>query len=119
MAPQITKETGRRLITSLIDEIARDYPSRIWASIPKDNSNLSKGFRDITFKEFANAINHAAHWLKESLKGERISYETLAYGGPKDLRHPIIAVAASKCEKKVSRERSSTEVKQLTGKCHS
>ncbi|MCJ1313972.1 hypothetical protein MMC25_007652 [Agyrium rufum] len=92
-----TKDTGRRLITTLIDEIAKENPNRVWACIPKDDSDLSKGFRDVIYREFSNAINHAAHWLKDSFNDEVVSRKTIAYSGPKDLRHPILAVAASKC----------------------
>lgn len=93
---------GERLITSLIDAIASEDPSRAWASIPQDDDDLSKGFVDISYKQLANAVNHAAWWLRENLTGETSIFETIAYTGPKDLRYPILAVAASKSGKQVN-----------------
>ncbi|MCJ1388063.1 hypothetical protein MMC18_000907 [Xylographa bjoerkii] len=96
------KESGRRLIVSLIDSIAIEDPGRAWASVPIDDSDLSKGFKDISYKELAIAINHSAHWLQEHITDNvRGEFETLAYAGPKDLRYPILAVAAVKCGKKL------------------
>lgn len=93
---------GERIITSLIDAIANEDPSRAWASIPQDDDDLSKGFVDISYKQLANAVNHAAWWLKDNLTGEISVFETIAYAGPKDLRYPILAVAASKSGKQVN-----------------
>jgi len=93
---------GERLITSLIDAVANEDPSRAWASIPRDDDDLSQGFVDISYKQLANAVNHAAWWLEENLTGERSIFETIAYTGPKDLRYPILAVAASKLGKQVN-----------------
>ncbi|MCJ1250586.1 hypothetical protein MMC30_007814 [Trapelia coarctata] len=90
-------QAGKRLIVSLIDEYATNNPSRVWASIPKDNDDLTKGFKDISFQQFANAINHAAKWLEQTITSQFSHFETLAYIGPKDLRYPILAVAAVKC----------------------
>lgn len=92
---------GERLIGSLIDDYAVNDPTRLWASTPIDNDDLSRGFQDINYRQFANAINHAAWWLKEQIATLCNDAETIAYAGPKDLRYPIIAVAALKLEKKV------------------
>jgi acyl-coenzyme A synthetase/AMP-(fatty) acid ligase len=90
---------GERLIGRLIDEYADRDPTRVWASIPINNDDLSKGYQDITYSQFANAINHAAWWLKEQMKADGNYVETIAYAGPKDLRYPVIAVAALKLRK--------------------
>ena len=95
MAP--SAQTGKRLIVNLIDAYATDDPNRVWVSIPKDNDDLARGFMDINFKQFANAINHAAKWVEASVSNHGAPFETLAYIGPKDLRYPILAVAAVKC----------------------
>ena len=101
---------GERLIGRLIDEYAANDPTRVWASIPVDDNDLSRGFQDITYKQFANAINHAAWWLKGQLvaknkdngNGSPTETFTFAYAGPKDLRCPIIAVAALKLGNQVT-----------------
>ena len=88
---------GQRLISSLIDEYAANDPSRVWASMPVANEDLSRGFQDITYGRFANAIDTATWWLQGRLEKQ---VETVAYAGPKDLRYAILAVAALKLGKK-------------------
>lgn len=96
---------GNRLIASLIDSYAVTDPQRAWASIPRDNQDISKGFIDISYKQFANAINHASWWLETNLNSSESlpNFEVLAYAGPKDLRYPILAVAMVKVGKQVHR----------------
>lgn len=96
-----TDQRGQRLLASLIDSYAVNEPGRTWASVPVDEEDLSKGFKDVTYKQFANAISCAAWWIKEKVGGTTGDFETLAYAGPKDLRYPLLAVAVVKCEKKV------------------
>ena len=50
-------------IISALDRRAELEPESIWVSIPKDNNDLSKGFRDINYREFANAVEYASTWL--------------------------------------------------------
>jgi len=92
---------GERLIASVIDYYANKEPGRVWASVPR-SEDLSKGFKDITYKQFANAINHASWWLEYSLGKSKGNFEIFAYAGPKDLRFPILAVAAVKVGRQVS-----------------
>ncbi|KAF1956867.1 putative AMP-binding enzyme [Byssothecium circinans] len=94
-------KTSTKLIVTQIDEYARTTPSRVWAVIPTDDNDLSKGFKDITYSEFANAIGHACTWLKANLPPAHLPFETVAYVGPKDVRYPILAVAAAKIGKKL------------------
>ena len=99
MAPVIAH--GERLIVSLIDSYARDDPKRPWVSVPIDDEDLSKGFRDINFAQFANAINHAARWLDCTLGRCEDGFEAFAYTGPKDLRYPILTMATVKVGRQV------------------
>ena len=91
---------GQRLLPITLDRIALTQPYRPWISVPLNNSDISKGFIDITFKQFANAINHAAAWLESSV-GNVGLFEVFAYEGPADARLAIIAVAAAKVGWKV------------------
>lgn len=93
---------GRRTILSLIDERAHQEPDSAWISIPIDEQELSKGFKEVTYSQFANAVNHAVHWLRENLPASSESFQSFAYAGPRDLRYPILAVAAGKLGKVVS-----------------
>ncbi|KAI9833793.1 MAG: hypothetical protein M1819_003527 [Sarea resinae] len=85
---------GQRLLPQVVDQTARDHPERPWVSIPR-TSNLADGYVDITYKQFANAVNRMARWLEDRL-GRSSTFETLAYMGPTDPRYPILALAAVK-----------------------
>lgn len=91
---------GRRLLAATIDHIAENEPNRSWVSVPV-NEDLSHGFKDISFKQFAEAINRAAWWLEQTLGVNNGNFETFAYAGEKDVRFPILAVAAIKVGRKV------------------
>ena len=85
-----------------IDRIAATDPDRIWASIPVDDNDLTKGFKDISYRQFATAVDIVAHWLRGSVAAEKVKkFETVTYLGPRDVRFPIIAVAAAKVGVKV------------------
>lgn len=103
MATSSDQEGHSRLLVTAIDQIARSQPQRTWVTVPKDEDDLSNGFVDITFKQFSNAINHAAAWLHSNLGPSSGSFDTFAYEGPNDVRAAILTVAAVKVERKVSR----------------
>ena len=94
-------QLGCRLLVTLIDQYAATEPSPVWAVVPVDEGDLSKGFKDMTYREFANAINIAAAWLQDRLPHFEQGFETIAYAGLKDIRYPIIAVAVAKLRRKV------------------
>lgn len=85
---------GRRLLPSLIDERARSNHSRPYASIPF-SKNVADGFRDISYCEFAQAINKCALWIIDQF-GRSSNADTLVYLGLSDLRYQILAMAAVK-----------------------
>lgn len=85
---------GRRLLPNVVDNLASSDPTRTFASIPL-SYNLQDGFRDITYKEFARAIDRCAWWMEESLGGSQ-TFETLNYVGPQDLRYAMLLFAAIK-----------------------
>ncbi|CAI6335581.1 unnamed protein product [Periconia digitata] len=90
-------KVGERLIAPTLDEYALSCPNQVFYSIPKHDNDLSQGFKNITCKQFSNAVNHAAAWLQtEVLSPNATPYEVIAYQGPNDLRYPILAIAASK-----------------------
>ncbi|KAJ5668962.1 hypothetical protein N7462_010032 [Penicillium macrosclerotiorum] len=89
---------GERILAAVVEERAKNNSSSPWLSIPVDENNLSLGFRDITFKQLNNYANHAAQWLIKALPNSE-EFQRLAYSGPKDLRYPILAIAAAKVQK--------------------
>jgi hypothetical protein len=91
---------GHRLLPTLIDDIADSNPTRAWASVPV-SSTLSDGSRDVSFREFSNAINRAA-WFLESSFGRATNFETLGYIGKPDMRYHVFSMAAAKTGYQVS-----------------
>lgn len=90
-----------RLLVSLIDDYAALQPWRVWAVVPVDVKDQTKGFTPITYGALGNAINHAVSWLLQNLPLETAPSGTIAYTGPKDIRYPILAIAAAKVGRKV------------------
>lgn len=83
--PQDKEKYGRRLIPSLVDELAQGTPNALFAQIPK-SSQFADGLEDVTIGTFARAINRCASWI-ESTVGKSENSDTVAYIGPSTLRH--------------------------------
>lgn len=99
-----TENHDRIALPKLLDDVATRYPDRPFASLPRDNENIARGYRDFSYGDIARAINRAAWWIvralgKCSAKG---GFETLHYVGPQDLRYVILMLAAVKTGYKVS-----------------
>jgi acyl-coenzyme A synthetase/AMP-(fatty) acid ligase len=92
---------GSRLLPTLIDETATSDPNRIYAAIPQDDADLSKGFKNITYAAFARVIDRLARWLDNTLGHADGTFPTFAYFGPRDLGYAIVVVAAAKVGRKV------------------
>jgi len=84
----------------VIDEAAEKNPDHILYTIPL-TSNPLDGFREISYRTYANAINRAAWWLK-SILGISDCFETIGYMGINDLRYQILCFSAMKVGYKVS-----------------
>lgn len=85
---------GRRLIPTLIDDLATHDPERVLFSIPRTTS-IEDGFEDITISVLARAINNCAWWIERTLQRSE-NFETLNYVGPQDLRYVILLLAGIK-----------------------
>ncbi|KAF2096352.1 acetyl-CoA synthetase-like protein [Rhizodiscina lignyota] len=85
---------GQRLIPIVIDELAERDGDRVMASCPR-SSDLSQGYRDVTIRDFANAINRLGAFL-ESRIGFSKTFETAGYFGLVDMRYHIITIALIK-----------------------
>ncbi|KAH9998549.1 nonribosomal peptide synthetase [Xylariaceae sp. FL0662B] len=87
---------GHRLIPNIIDELAHKDPQRECFSIPR-SSRPEDGWRAITFKEYANAINFISHMIIEKCGyPPHDTCPTLVYLGSNDARYVILLVAAVK-----------------------
>ena len=85
---------GRRLIPTLVDEIAQSDPHRPFISIPK-SQDLRDGYKDISYSEIAKAVDRCAWWIEKEL-GRSLISKTLFYIGPTDIRYIVVLLAASK-----------------------
>ena len=99
MAPEPPR--GHRLLSAIIDDYATVAPDKVYAIIPVNDNDLSHGFKNVTYRQFANAINAASWWLESTL-GQSHSFDTFAYYGLRDLRYIILIVAAAKVQRKVT-----------------
>ncbi|KAI0469801.1 acetyl-CoA synthetase-like protein [Xylariaceae sp. FL0804] len=86
---------GQRLLPVLIDELARHEPRKPWASLPLDDDDISRGYEDISYATFANAINKLA-WLIESSVGRSTNFDTVGYLGASDIRYHMMQMALCK-----------------------
>jgi acyl-CoA synthetase (AMP-forming)/AMP-acid ligase II len=93
---QQAPQYGKRLLVNIVDERAKREPDREWVFIP-NSSEPRDGWRKITYRQAANAINRIAHKLVESsglpAKG---SFPTVAYIGPSDARYLVFTLGAVK-----------------------
>jgi acyl-coenzyme A synthetase/AMP-(fatty) acid ligase len=90
----------KQMFNHLIDGLAQTRPEATWAKIPKDELTYESGYRKVSYKMMANAINGLAWWIKDEL-GESQSFETLAYFGLWDPRYILLLLAAVKVGYKV------------------
>ncbi|KAL2004119.1 hypothetical protein VTN02DRAFT_6583 [Thermoascus thermophilus] len=99
MADQTEQHIPGRLFPAVVDELAETTPDRKFCSMPK-GPNVSDGFRDITVKELAKAVNYTAWWIEKRL-GRSDKLETLAYMAANDVRYLVVILAANKAGYKV------------------
>ena len=88
------------LVPNLVDQRAQLTPDAIYSEYPISTLTYNEGYRKITYRDFANAVNGAARWLQTTL-GPGKDFETLAYMGPNDLRYPALILGAVKAGYKV------------------
>lgn len=90
----------KQLLPNIVDGIAKIRPEAIYAEIPRSRTSYESGYRKITYKDLANAINGVA-WLLEKHLGRGKKQETLAYIGPNDLGYIFMVLGAVKAGYKV------------------
>lgn len=88
-------------LPTLIDDIASRRPNHPFISLPINNDDLSHGYRDFTYSDFALAVDRCAWWIVSKLGrcGEdekKDRKRILAYVGPQDVRYPVMMLGAAK-----------------------
>ncbi|RYP31564.1 hypothetical protein DL768_011169 [Monosporascus sp. mg162] len=95
MAPEVEQAYGRRLMPSVLDELAKTNPNKLYGAIP-NTADVTEGFRDVTVADIARCANFMATWIVERF-GRSESFETLTYIGIEDFRGVAVFHAAVKC----------------------
>lgn len=90
-----------QLLNHLVDNKANQDPDLLYAEVPLSTTSFDAGFRKITYRKFANAIDGFAWWILKAF-GPGNS-KTLSYIGPNDLRHNILLLGSIKAGYKVSK----------------
>ncbi|CEN61371.1 hypothetical protein ASPCAL08025 [Aspergillus calidoustus] len=88
------------LLPTLITTLSKESPQTLWAEYPSSPKSYNLGFTQITYAQFANAINNCAHFLAETL-GRSDTGEPLAWLAPNDPRCAIANVAAMRAGFKI------------------
>ncbi|KAJ2983899.1 hypothetical protein NUW58_g6174 [Xylaria curta] len=92
----IKRSYGRRLLPHVVDDIASSDPQRECFTIPR-SSDPKDGWKVVTFKEYANAINHVARRVLTNCGLPPVdTFPTIAYIGPNDIRYAVLTLAAVK-----------------------
>ncbi|QPG94061.1 putative secondary metabolism biosynthetic enzyme [Epichloe festucae Fl1] len=85
-----------RLLPIVVDQIAASEPERPYIYQAK-SSRPEDGWAPVSFGELANAVNHVAHIISETVKKESTDkFPTLVYAGGNDVRNGIVILAAVK-----------------------
>lgn len=92
----------QRTLWRITDDIAAIDPHRLFCTQPV-SSDISQGWRDISFSDMASAANRMALWLQENVASST-QQETLAYVGTNDIRYVAFILACMKLRHKVSTE---------------
>ena len=101
---------GERLLPKVVDDIARNSPDKVFATIPL-TSDWRDGSRDVTYRDLSKGVDRAAWWLKENVLS-RTQFETLAYTSANDLRYCFFTLGAVKADFKVT---SPVRIRKLRG----
>lgn len=87
--PARQASSGQLTFPAIIDERATYEPQREAFSIPR-TSDPRDGWRAITYKQFANAINYMAQTILDTFgTPPKDTFPTIAYIGPNDIRYGV------------------------------
>jgi acyl-CoA synthetase (AMP-forming)/AMP-acid ligase II len=89
----VTAPHARAPIPRILDELARANSGRVFVSIAESAEATS--FLDVTYGQFANAVNKIAGVLDHQF-GQGSSFPTIAYIGLPDIRYFMLLIAAIK-----------------------
>ncbi|GIZ41605.1 hypothetical protein CKM354_000490400 [Cercospora kikuchii] len=74
----------------VLENLARDYPNHVFTKIPLDE-DLTAGWRDITYRDLADAANALARWIVREI-GIGTRNDVAAYIGINDMRYAVAQI---------------------------
>ncbi|MCJ1463036.1 hypothetical protein MMC07_001640 [Pseudocyphellaria aurata] len=87
----------RQLIPTVVDQIAETEPETTWAVVSVLPTGNDAGYQNITYRQFANAINSIAWWLEGELGRGDMTEPFVYFGtGGSDVRYVMLLIAAVK-----------------------
>lgn len=100
--PQYLAETSqeKQLLVNIVDNLAATKPDAAYAYLPVSPNGYEEGFKKLSYKQFANAVNGLAWWLTAEL-GKGNLLQTLIYTGPNDILQNATILACAKAGYKV------------------
>lgn len=90
-----TEAARTELLPTIIDQLAHDELDTLWGEYPTSTRTLDEGYKQLSYKQFANAVNGVANQIETTL-GKRDTGEPLAFLAANDPRCAIALVAAIK-----------------------
>ncbi|KAF4627987.1 hypothetical protein G7Y89_g10168 [Cudoniella acicularis] len=93
-APKSVHKT-KQLLNNIVDGLARTRPQTLYGEIPVSPITYDAGYRKVTYRALANAINGVAWWLTKKL-GRGKNFQSLCYIGWNDVRYVIMVLGAVK-----------------------
>lgn len=91
---QLSSDSAGFSLDRLVTETATKFPDRRWVSIPK-SSDLSSGWKHITYQQFAFAVDGFAHFV-ERTHGSGDRRTVVAFMGRTDECNPVAMIGLAK-----------------------
>jgi hypothetical protein len=99
--PSYDDDESNMLLPSIIDRRAHLEPQRLFCVLLNaDTEGRISQIRDVSYSDYANAVNKCAWWLESRFRSSPES-GVLGYLGPPDIRYSIVALAAAKTNRQV------------------
>ncbi|KAF4825945.1 Non-canonical non-ribosomal peptide synthetase FUB8 [Colletotrichum tropicale] len=88
-------QVEQRLIPQALADALAEKPDRTWVSYAISNNIAQDGFRNITIRQLATAVDRLAWYIDDNI-GKSSDFETVMYYGLADVRYIITLIAGIK-----------------------
>ncbi|MCJ1424196.1 hypothetical protein MMC29_002083 [Sticta canariensis] len=91
IADQFLESCGRITLPQLIDDVSAQLLYRLFVSLPRDDVNLAREYRDFSYRKFARAVNRTALWTGRAPGRRSEDFETVRYMKEPSWQGPCVA----------------------------